>query len=448
MIVPQNRLVLFVGFTLLPMLLVAAAVPAVLPLIAGIWVVIVSVCVLDALYLARLCGGVQAEFPQRVNVVRNRDETFNFSVSDKYGLVGSLHIGLGLPPEITSSREEFLALLPRDPAGLKIAWPIHAQRRGEYVVSKSYFRVPSRLGLWFKQGSLDAGTRIRVYPDLLGEGKRISALFLHRNGPGCFVQRQVGKGKDFEKLRDYLPGDNMGDIHWRVTAKRGRLVTKEYQLERTQEIYVVIDASRLSSQMIDPPGQENGDREPLLERYITACLCLGDFVQRQGDRFGLITVGNRVLSFIRAGRGKGHFQVCRDMLLDLHPQTVTPDFEELAALILKNLRRRALLLCLTSLSDPTLAESFLAGMEAVSRRHVLLVNMLRPPLAKPLFSDQNVVELPDIYRRLGGHLQWHNLQELEVNSRRQGIGFFLVDHENLGVEMASRYISVKRRQVL
>ena len=87
-------------------------------------------------------------------------------------------------------------------------------------------------------------------------------------------------------------------------------------------------------------------------------------------------------------------------------------------------------------------------MEAVSRRHVLLVNMLRPPLAKPLFSDQNVVELPDIYRRLGGHLQWHNLQELEVNSRRQGIGFFLVDHENLGVEMASRYISVKRRQVL
>ena len=55
----------------------------------------------------------------------------------------------------------------------------------------------------------------------------------------------------------------MGDIHWRVTAKRGRLVTKEYQLERTQEIYVVIDASRLSSQMIDPPGQENGDREPL-----------------------------------------------------------------------------------------------------------------------------------------------------------------------------------------
>ncbi|MDR3553586.1 MAG: DUF58 domain-containing protein, partial [Syntrophobacteraceae bacterium] len=247
----------------------------------------------------------------------------------------------------------------------------------------------------------------------------------------------------------YLPGDGMADIHWRVTAKRGRLVTKEYQLERTQEIYVLLDASRLSSRHVKPASiRHDGGREHLLDSYITAGLNLGDFAQRQGDRFGLIAFSDRVLSFIRAGRGRGHFHVCRDTLFDLHPRTVTPDFDELAALIMQNLRRRALLVFLTSLGDPSLAESFLSAMEAVSRRHLVLVGMIRPPQAVPLFSDPDVSDVADIYKRLGGHLALQNLRELEIALRRRAIQFFLVDHGKLCVEMVSHYMDVKRRQIL
>ncbi len=448
MIVPQNRLLLLLGCVLVPLSLAEAAFPAVSTLLVGVFAVIAALCLLDALHATRSVAGVKVEFPERINIIRNVDEHLDFTVQDCRGAGGTLYIALGLPGEINSIHREMEVKLPPDRVGLKITWPVSAKSRGEYLISRCYFRVPSRLGLWFKTGSLPVSTTIRVYPNLLSEYRKISALFLRRNGAGIRTQRQIGQGKEYEKLRDYLPGDSMSDIHWRVTAKRGRLVTKEYQLERTQEIYVIIDASRLSARAIQSPGEESGARESLMERYISSALALGDFAQRQGDRFGLLAFSNRMLRFIRAGGGKMHYRICRDALLDIHPQTVTPDFEELAGTILQNLRRRALLLFLTSLDDPSLAESFLSDMEAVSRRHVVVVNMIKPSLAGPLFSGQDVADTADIYKFLGGHLLWANLRKLDVLLRRRGIGLALVDQENLCVEMVSRYVNVKQRQVL
>lgn len=442
MIVPCNRLLFLVGATTLPMSVVAAAVPAVLPLLLGTFAVITLISLLDALHAGRTIRGLHVKFPEKVNLLRKHDEFLNFTVYHDRPF-GTLHVGLALPREVQSTLRELVVALPPEGEGLPIAWPVNAKTRGEYVLSRFYFRVPSRLGLWMKQGSLPAGTRILVYPDLLSEHRRVWALFPRRGGAGIHVHRQRGQGKEFEKLRDYLPGDSMSDVHWRMTAKRNRLVTKEYQLERTQEIYVVIDASRLSAR---PAGPD--EAEPLLERYIGSALILGDFAQRQGDRFGLLTFSNRMLTFIRAAGGKVHFRACRHALLNLHPQPVTPDFEELAGTILQNLRRRALLLFLTSLDDPSLADSFMSDMEAVARRHIILVNMIRHSSARPLFSDGEVAGDRDIYSRLGGHLVWNNLRQLEVLLRRRGMGFALADRENLGVEMIDRYVDIKRRQVL
>jgi uncharacterized protein (DUF58 family) len=448
MIIPQNRLLLLVGFVLLPMSLVEAAVPAFLPMLLGTCAVMAIICLVDGLRAARRIAGVRVEFPETVSIARNSDESLDFTVRDESGAARTLCLGLSLPREINSTRREMNVELPSNRTSLRIEWPISAPGRGQYLLSKCYFRVPSRLGLWLKQASLPAGTLIRVYPNLASEYRKVFTLFARRNGAGIRPHRQIGQGREFEKLRDYQPGDSMTDIHWRVTAKRNRLVTKEYQLERTQDIYVIIDASRLSTRTISSPGEGRGVQEPLLERYINAALTVGDFARRQGDRFGLLAFSNRILRFIRAGGGKMHYRTCRDALLDLHAQTVTPDFEELANSILQNLRRRALLLFLTSLDDPSLAESFLSDMAAASRKHIIIVNMIRPSLARPLFSGQEVSDTGDIYRWLGGHLLWRNLSKLEVLLRRRGIDFALIDRENLCVEMVSRYVNVKRRQVL
>ena len=124
----------------------------------------------------------------------------------------------------------------------------------------------------------------------------------------------------------------MSDIHWRVTAKRGRLVTKEYQVERTREIYVAVDTSRLSGRTLDTEPKEK--KGPLIERYVSAALSLGATIQSQGDKFGLLAFDRQVRRFVRAGGGKAHFRACLDAAFDLHAETVSPDFGELAGFLL------------------------------------------------------------------------------------------------------------------
>ncbi|HEY6930872.1 MAG TPA: DUF58 domain-containing protein, partial [Thermoanaerobaculia bacterium] len=271
---------------------------------------------------------------------------------------------------------------------------------------------------------------------------------LRRALPGLRSVRQVGKGRDFEKLRDYVPGDSSDDIHWKATAKRAHPVTKVFQIERTQEIYAVLDASRLSGRPVTS-GRGDGIETDALDGSVVASLMLALATQRQGDLFGLVAFTDRITHFLRARNGRVHFNACRDALFALEPQTVSPDFDEVAAFLRLRLRRRALLVFFTDLDDPALAEAFARNADALARQHIVLVAMRRPRNAEPLFGPGSAVsDIDDIYRRLAGHLSWQNLRELERVLGRHGVSLALLDDERLASGVIGRYLEIKQRQAL
>jgi uncharacterized protein (DUF58 family) len=261
-------------------------------------------------------------------------------------------------------------------------------------------------------------------------------------------------------LREYLPGDSFEEVHWKATAKRGRPVTKVFQIERTQEVYVLIDASRLSartasSAQLSAPNElprqsptPAGQAATTLERFLTAALVLGLAAEQQGDLFGLLAFTNKVETFVRAKNGKAHYSACRDALYRLQPQTVTPDFEELCTFVRLRLRRRALLVVLTALDDPVLAQSFVKNMDLIRRQHLVVVNMLQPPRVAPVFSNPNAASVDDLYQHLGGHLLWQKLRELEKVLQRRGVRFSLLKNERLSAQLVSQYLNVKQRQLI
>jgi uncharacterized protein (DUF58 family) len=290
---------------------------------------------------------------------------------------------------------------------------------------------------------------IHVYPDLLGERRTLAALFLNRGSLGVHARRQVGQGREFEKLREYLPGDSLDQIHWKVTAKRAQLVSKVYQIERTQEVYVLIDASRLSARPAAPEAETPEAREDtILERFITAGLAMGAAARRQGDLFGLAVFSDRVERFIRARSGQSHYNACREALSTIHASGVSPDFRELFSFIGLRLRKRALLIILTSLDDPAVAESYLQGMRLIGRKHLVMTGMLRPEGVVPLFSADTVHRPDDLYRALGGHLLWAQIQETGKTLERQGVRFALLDSATLCATLVSDYMEIKGRQLL
>ena len=258
------------------------------------------------------------------------------------------------------------------PGSSNVEWPCIGTARGDHALRELHLELPSPLKLWLARTRAPVDCTLRVYPNL--RNRATAELFLRNPHAGVRVHRQIGKGREFERLRDYLPGDSYEDIHWKATARRRTPAVKLYQLEHAQEVYVVIDASRLSA------------RDQILDSYITAGLHLALSAQSQGDRFGLITFSDRPHRFVRARSGMDHFRLCRETIYNLQPRRVSPDFRELFTTVQLNLRRRSLLVLFTSLDDPLLAETFNNEVSLIARRHLVLVNVMRTAGLKPLFK--------------------------------------------------------------
>jgi len=449
MIFPQSRLLFWVAVLVLPF----ATIAGVYPDAALVCFTLVGVFLIAVLIDAILSfGALQTIALKASPVVRaSKDRPGKLELFIQNSRPGSKHLRIGLPfavagsagSPITSDHETLDLTIPATEFS-RIDWPFYAHRRGNFPLTRAFVESPSPFGFWAFRRSYPLQGEIRVYPNLLTERKNLAALFLNRGSFGLHAQRQVGKGRDFEKLREYVPGDGFDEIHWKATAKRGHPITKVFQVERTQEVYVVIDASRLSAR-----EARAGDASvPVLERYITAALVLGLAAERQGDLFGLLTFSDRIESFIRARNGRAHYHACRDAIYALEPRSVTPDFDELASFIRLRMRRRALLIVLTALDDSVLAESFVRNMDLLRRQHLLLVNMVKPAGVNPLFSDPAVQNQDDVYEHLRGHLQWQNLRELQKILQRRGVDFSLLENERLSVDLVTQYLNVKQRQLL
>jgi uncharacterized protein (DUF58 family) len=414
-------------------------------LFAGVLLLFCFVAAGDAVAVRQGLKGISVLFPERLNLTRNREGSLEIRIADARNRPLALQVGIEMPGAVVSPLSSLPILLPHNGNGFGISWPLTASRRGVHTIERCRLRLLSPLGLWFGQSAFAAGTRVHVYPGLHEERKKLAALFLRRNDMRVRPHRQVGQGREFEKLRGYLPGDSQGDIHWKATARRGHPVTKEFRIERTQEVYCIIDASRLSAR-----GGEggNGARDTLLDSYLSASLLLATIARRQGDLFGVMAFSDQPLTFIRAKAGMSHFAVCREALSTIQASLVTPNFEETAAFLATRLRRRALLLFLTSLDEPVLAESFARSIPVLSRRHLVQAHVVKPAAACPLFSDEGTDAPDDLYERLGGHLVWHGLRQTQETLRLRGVELSLTDRERFCATLVTRYLNVKRRQIL
>ncbi len=445
MIAPQARLLFWVTALVLPFATLAGVYEEAMLISLALIGCLVLVIVIDAVLSFSGLNGISLTAPPVVRASKDRPAKLELQIGNLSQKPRRLRVGLGLASPIQSDHEILDLIMPPSERS-KIDWPFLARCRGNYHLNRAYVETASPLGFWAFRSSLPLQCQIRVYPNLLTERKNLAALFLNRGTFGLHARRQVGKGRDFEKLREYVPGDSYDEIHWKATARRGHPITKVFQIERTQEIYVVIDASRLSARSVISDGANIG--APILERYITAALVLGLAAERQGDLFGLLTFSDKVESFVRARNGKAHYHACRDSIYSLEPRSVTPDYDELASFIRLRLRRRALLVVLTALDDPVLAESFVRNMDLLCRQHLVLVNMIKPTGADPLFTHPNVATNNDLYEELRGHLQWHNLRELQKVLQRRGVDFSMLENERLSADLVSQYLNVKQRQLL
>ena len=469
MIAPRTNLVVWAAAVILPLSILAGVVGSLRSIcVLGI-VVFVLATLVDLLLGLGKYRQLEFQIPAVSRVTAGRDFELDLKLNGTGLRGGAIRLALDLPPTVKPDQSNTPLRIKPNIENLSIPVKAVAEHRGTYPINRLFFDWISPGRLWVFREERPLRSELRVYPDLALEGRKI-AHFLDRGGFGVHRQRQIGRGREFEKLREYEPGDSFDSIHWKAAAKRHKPITKVFQVEKSQEVYLAIDSSRLSSRALGTPtspealGTTNHEssstshlspltshRSPastILESFITATLLAGATAERQGDLFGLITFSDKVDQMARARSGSHHFNHCRDLLINLQARLVAPDFEDIAATLLNRLTKRSLLIFLTSLDDSVTGENFLLAARFLARRHLVMAIMLLPPDTQPLFSAPGVEHTDQIYENIAGHLRWVKLQELRKQLLQAGVLFHLAPGQNFTLTVVSEYLATKRRQIL
>ena len=215
--VPSARLIWI--FTLLgfPAAVAAGLAPQLLIPMIGIIGLLVSRVFVDALMRHRALAGIRVEMPALVRFFKDREAEIRICVHNPSKYARRLRIGIAAPEGLRTPDEERTVDLPPGADLAEFSWTWMPQRRGRYLLDSCYLESTSPLGMWTVRCREPIALEIRVYPNLRRHG---DLKALRRGTEGLHVLRQLGRGREFEKLREYVAGDGFDEIHWKATARR------------------------------------------------------------------------------------------------------------------------------------------------------------------------------------------------------------------------------------
>ncbi|HSK71970.1 MAG TPA: DUF58 domain-containing protein, partial [Pyrinomonadaceae bacterium] len=239
-------------------------------------------------------------------------------------------------------------------------------RRGRYDFGKTAVRFLSQLGFVWCQTNLGEPQSVKVYPNK----RRAREMELKALGARSYlaIQRKSvrrGEGREFESMRDYVRGDEMRHISWTATARRSKLITRQYQIERDQTIIIALDAGRLMTGRI-------GD-ETKFDTAIHASLALMSASMRGGDNCGLMVFGRKVKKFLPPKKGVEHIDAVLEALHDLEPELIEPSYSRAFQFIASNSKKRAFVVILTDLVDKESSKELINSLKLLRPRHLPLV---------------------------------------------------------------------------
>lgn len=328
-------------------------------------------------------------------------------------------------------------------------------RRGQWPGPRVGIERSSPLGLWRLRQWFDFPERLRIDADLRSGRRDMLKSSIYRALVASRQTPWTGHGRDFERLREYQPGDTFSEIAWKSTARRSFPVTRLYQWEQKQEIYFVVDQSRASALALDPAtGLVSNEPPPratrrLLDLAVETALVGATVALELGDEFGLVTYAEEPKSWLSAGSGQTQFHRLRDRLLCLEPLPTTADYELLFAEIQLRLRRRAYLVLLADFTEHSLTDSLCRGLGLVRSSHAVLMTSILPAHARPAFSPgENPATDDDVYAALAGEKENQRLDALARQLRRFDVQLRFVPADMFLRTAVEGYLESKREQRL
>lgn len=401
------------------------------------------------IFIFTLIGDIVLLFAAKGNIVGNRlvpdklsngdENEIRISLSNSYLFKVDLKILDEIPHQF--QKRDFSILTTLGPGKEKhLTYVLRPTERGIYIFGNLNVFASSPIGLISRRYTFNREQQVPVYPSFLQLQKyNLMAFSNHLFEHGLKKIRRIGHTMEFEQIKDYVQGDDIRNINWKATAKRGELMVNQFQDERSQPIYSIIDKGRVMKMPFEGLS--------LLDYAINATLVISNIAIKKQDKAGMFTFSNKIENRVVADRRSAQMNLILETLYRVKTNFVESDFSLLYADIKRHINHRSLLLLYTNFETLDALERQLPYLLALAKQHLLVVIFFEnTELIK--FAGEEASNTHQIFEKTIAEKFIFEKKRIVNELRKYGIQTILTKPENLTIHTINTYLEIKARGLL
>jgi uncharacterized protein (DUF58 family) len=401
--------------------------------------VMIGLLVFDILLLYRTKNAIKASrnLPDKFS---NGDKNpVDILVSNQYS--SSIHIKIidELPVQFQERSFEIKEIIQKSDSKT-FPYTVRPTERGEYHFGGLQIFVSTTLGFAQRKFSFNQDAMVPNYPSFLQLRKYELMAFTNKlRDYGLKKIRRIGHTMEFEQIKDYVQGDDVRNINWKASAKRNQLMINQFQDEKSQPVYSVIDKGRVMKM----PFEEL----KLVDYAINSTLVISNIALKKGDKAGMFSFSDKVSNQVMAQKRASQMNLILETLYNLDTDFKESDFARLYIDIKRSITQRSLLLLYTNFETMDALHRQLPYLQAIAKNHLLVVIFFENTELKELVK-QPAVSTQDIYQKTIAEKFIYEKKLIVTELNKYGIQTILTEPQQLTVNTINKYLEIKARGLL
>lgn len=317
---------------------------------------------------------------------------------------------------------------------------LEPKERGEYSFGNLNVYAQSPLGLVSKRFTFQKEAMLPSYPSFIHLRKyELMALQNEFLLGGIKKIRKLGHTMEFEQIKEYVPGDDVRTINWKATSKRNQLMVNQFQDEKSQRIFMLIDNGRTMQMPFNGLS--------LLDYSINATMALSHIILKKNDRAGMMTFSKKTEHKVAADNKSGQLRKISEALYNIQTNLFESDFSRLYQDVKYTIRQRSLILLFTNFETLDAVNRQMKYLRGIAKNHLLVIIFFKNAELQGLINT-NPENLQEVYDQIIAEKFEYEKKLIIQELRKYGIYTVYTLPENLNIEVINKYLEIKARGIL
>ena len=342
----------------------------------------------------------------------------------------------GFPVEMQERNRKFTDFVFPEKT-IELTYDFTPKNRGEFHFGNAFFVIASVFSLVSRRFEVTAEQKVEVYPSIL-QMKKFELLVFQQQKTSSGIKkiRRIGNNSEFEQIKNYVQGDEVKTINWKATSRRFDLMVNQYQEEKSQHIFCLIDKSRNM--------QVSFDGMTVLDYAINSTLVFSNIALRNGDKTGLITFSDKIGTKLPANRSNGQMKRILEELYNQRTQFLEPNYELLYQTIRRTINTRSLLVLFTNFQTEFAMRRALPTLRRMNQNHLLVVVFFENTELQE-FAFQPLQSTNDVYVSAVAERVITLKSRMAAELKQNGIQTILTTPSELSIQTINKYLELKAR---